>query len=116
MAALCTRHSEAISRARDNGLSITCDAYPYVSQELALRDLLPREITIEALDDDALASAVAVNLNARFGNEWPKFILARTGDEALLDLCGMPFDDIARAWRLRRHGPQSNCCDAPEGM
>lgn len=91
---------QAMERARDQGAAVTCDAYPYVAQEIELHALLRPGIAPDALDDDGMAAATAIDFNIRFGDEWQQFVLARTADEAMMEWCGTSLDDLARAWRL----------------
>jgi N-acyl-D-amino-acid deacylase len=94
------RTLEVMERARDRGVALTCDVYPYVAAWIDLDELLPNKITREALSDPQVASVAALALQARYSDDWPEIILAEVGSEEWMDWCGTPIDELARAWRL----------------
>ncbi len=95
------RTLERIDRARTRGASITCDVAPYTATWIELASLLPSGVTPQALHDDALAAAVAMEMQARLGDIWHDVMLAEVGSEERVAWCGMRFDDIAKqTWRM----------------
>ena len=93
------RTLESISRAREHGISVTIDVYPYIATSLDLVSLLPAGVTTDALKDPQISAAAALHLQTLYGERWHDFMLAEMSGEALMDWCGTRFDDIARAWR-----------------
>lgn len=93
------RSLERIDRARSRGTAITCDMTPYIATWIQLTTLLPRGITRDALHDDALAAAVAMQMQARLGDRWHDLVLAQVGSEERMAWCGIRFDEIARQTR-----------------
>ncbi|MBV8638883.1 MAG: amidohydrolase family protein [Candidatus Eremiobacteraeota bacterium] len=94
------RTLERIDRARTRGASITCDVAPYTATWIELASLLPAGVTPQALHDETLRAAVAMEMQARLGNVWHDVMLAEVGSEERMAWCGMRFDDIAKqTWR-----------------
>jgi N-acyl-D-aspartate/D-glutamate deacylase len=89
-----------IDAARERGLEITCDGYPYRATWITLESLLPAGITREALGNEAFAATVAMEMTARLGPIWHDLMLAEVGSEHNLAWCGMRFDAIAAQMRL----------------
>lgn len=94
------RALERIDRARSQGASLSCDVYPYVAEWIELASLLPARVTPEALHDDALSAAAALEMQARLGDVWGDLMLASVGSEERMEWCGWRFDDIASQMRL----------------
>jgi N-acyl-D-amino-acid deacylase len=95
------RALEQIDRARTRGASVTCDLYPYVATWIELASLLPASITADALDDERIAAASALEMEGRLGDIWHDIMLAEVAREERYAWCGMRFDEIARQMRLR---------------
>lgn len=95
------RALEQIDRARSRGADITCDTYPYVATWIELRELLPPAIDPATLDDENVAAAAALEMDARLGDIWHDVMLAEVASEERVAWCGMRFDEIARQMRLR---------------
>ncbi|HEY0396706.1 MAG TPA: amidohydrolase family protein [Candidatus Elarobacter sp.] len=107
------RTLSAIDRARARGLSVGCDAYPYVASWTELATVLPRavrdggdEAALARLRDPDRATAIAFALelarDAELGGDgWDTIMVTGTGSERNADLAGMRVDAIARAWGVR---------------
>lgn len=94
------RTLERIDRARTRGASITSDIAPYTATWIELASLLPTGVSPQALCDDTLAAAVAMEMQARLGDVWHDVMLAEVGSEERMAWCGMRFDEIAKqTWR-----------------
>ena len=92
---------ERIDRARAGGLDVSCDVFPYVAVWIELASLLPASVKRQALGDETLAAAVALEMQARLGDIWHDVMLAEVSGEERLPWCGMRFDEIGRQMRLR---------------
>lgn len=92
---------ERIDRERARGAAITCDVYPYVAAWIDLASLLPPALKVDALDDERVAAAVALEMEARLGDVWHELMLADLGSEERMAWCGMRFDEIGAQMRLR---------------
>lgn len=92
---------ERIDRARTHGIAVTCDVYPYVAAWIELASLLPASVPLDALHDERIAAAAALEMDARFGESWDDVMLAEVAGEERMAWCGMRFDDIGRQMRLR---------------
>ena len=95
------RALERIDRARTHGIAVTCDIYPYVAAWIDLDSLLPPGLSRDALDDEGIASAAGLEMEARLGDRWHDFMLAEVSSEERLAWCGMRLDEIARQMRMR---------------
>jgi N-acyl-D-amino-acid deacylase len=101
------RSLEALDRARDAGLAIHADAYPYVASWTELATLLPedaldggREATLERLRDPQRAAALALRLELAHGDEWHDVMVTTVRSEENAGLAGTRLDELARRWRL----------------
>lgn len=101
----------AIDRARTRGLSVACDAYPYVASWTELATLLPSRVRDGGDDaalarlrdpDQATAAALAMEL-ARDpelgGDGWETVLITGVSGERNADVAGLRLDALARRWR-----------------
>ncbi len=91
---------ERIDRARTRGASISIDVYPYVATWISLESLLPARVGVAALEDEAFAATVALEMQVRLGDIWHDVMLASVASEERMAWCGMRFDEIARQMRV----------------
>jgi N-acyl-D-aspartate/D-glutamate deacylase len=94
------RTLERIDRARTRGAPVSCDIAPYTATWIQLSSFLPQGVTPESLCDEALATAVSIEVQAHFGDVWDTLMLAEVSSEERMAWCGMRFDEIARqTWK-----------------
>ncbi|MGZ3515545.1 MAG: N-acyl-D-amino-acid deacylase family protein [Vulcanimicrobiaceae bacterium] len=98
---------ELIERARARDLDAYCDLYPYVASWTELATILPPEVryggrtpTLERLRDPEAASAIALALNVKLGDQWHDIMVTEVASERNAGLAGMRMDEIARHWWL----------------
>lgn len=107
---------ERVDRARDAGLAVACDVYPYVAMWTDLDTILPDDIraggpekTLERLADPRTAAAVALALNLRFEErDWHDMLVTDVRTERNAELAGLRIDEIAR---LRHVSPSKAVMD-----
>lgn len=99
---------ELIDAARDRGLAIHTDAYPYIAMWTGLDTLLPDEAraggaaaTLARLRNSKSATLIAMQLELRNADTWHDMQIATVRSERNARLAGMRIDDIARHWGMR---------------
>lgn len=96
-----------IDAARARGLDAYCDVYPYIASWTELATILPAdarfggvEATLERLNDPESATAIALYLNLKYGDDWHDIMITEVASEKNSEIAGMRMDDIARLWWL----------------
>jgi N-acyl-D-amino-acid deacylase len=104
------RTLEAIDRARTQGTTVACDAYPYVASWTELATVLPRAVRDGGDDaalarlrdpDQATAAALAMELArdpALGGDGWDTIMITGVSSERNANLAGTRIDAIAQDW------------------
>jgi N-acyl-D-aspartate/D-glutamate deacylase len=105
------RTLQAIDRARARGVSVACDAYPYVASWTELATVLPPWVrdggnaaALERLRDPAQALAAALAMQIERdpllgGDGWDTIQVTDAGSERNADVAGLRLDALARRWR-----------------
>ncbi|MDB5039831.1 MAG: N-acyl-D-amino-acid deacylase [Candidatus Eremiobacteraeota bacterium] len=105
------RTLQAIDRARARGVTVACDAYPYVASWTELATVLPAWIrsggdaaALERLRDPAQALAAALAMQIERdpllgGDGWDTIQITDAGSERNADVAGLRLDALARRWR-----------------
>ncbi len=100
----------AIDRARNRGIGVAIDAYPYVASWTELATVLPAavrsggdEAALERLRDPEQALSAALQMRiardpALGGDGWDTILVTDVGSERNAGLAGMRLDAIARMW------------------
>ena len=96
-----------IARAREGGLPINTDAYPYVASWTELASVLPDDArlggptaTLARLSDPPTATAIALKLAMRDPHEWEDVLITSVASEQNERLAGMRLSQIAAYWGI----------------
>ena len=93
---------QILDRAREEGVDVTWDSYPYAAGSTLVQALLPAWVTdggpaptLERLADPEARARVAKDIAAS-GRDWGRTVLAGAASAANRPYEGLPFDEIAR--------------------
>lgn len=100
-----------LSRARDRGIRVMADQYPYLAYGSSLLDFLPLELVergareiLATLQDPARARAVAREIEEHFQNEklldWDDVLVASLSAPEESDISGKSIAQLGREWHL----------------
>jgi len=105
---------EAIEKARDEGVDVTCDRYPYIASSTGLDAILPNW-AYEGGEDKELARLGDAEARAAMAREiiqshpeedfWSRLTVSYVGDETLKEYEGKTLSEIAEK-------TEKNCCEA----
>ncbi len=90
---------ERIDAARDRGLPITCDLFPYIADEAPLGTLFPPSISSQARNDETMLSAM-MHARLHYGERWARISLRAVRDERRIEELGASIEAIAERRRL----------------
>jgi len=105
------RTLRAIDQARGRGMSVACDAYPYVASWTELATILPDRVrdggddaAAERLRDPEQATAAAFAMElardpSLGGDGWETILITGVASERNAGIAGMRLDALAREWR-----------------
>lgn len=96
-----------IDRARERGLQVHADVYPYVASWTELATILPDDVrfggvqaTLQRLRDPSAATAIALGLSLRQTGNWHDILITSVGSQRNENLAGMRVDEIATRWGI----------------
>lgn len=96
-----------IDAARRNGCNAFADAYPYTASWTELATVLPADArhggvdaTLKRLEDPRAATAIALYLGMKPGDEWRDILITEVGSGANAGLAGMRMNAIAERWNV----------------
>src|SRR5262249_32964033 len=112
------RSLERVDRARESGLAVACDAYPYVAMWTDLDTILPDDVreggpaaTLKRLRGPEQSIAIVLALNLKYGQsgpEWHDMLITNVRSERNAELAGMRMDEIAK---MRKRSPARAALD-----
>lgn len=98
---------ELMDAARDRGLAVHADVYPYIAMWTGLDTLLSDEArsggpeaTLARLRNSKMATLIAMQLEMRNAETWHDMQVATLRTERNERLAGMRIDEIARGWGM----------------
>jgi N-acyl-D-amino-acid deacylase len=93
-----------VDRARDRGLDVVLDQYPYKASSTGLDVILPKDVNVgtreqvaSRLADPRYAALVATRVELEYGGRWHEVLISSVGSERNRDLEGQTISGIATA-------------------
>jgi dihydroorotase/N-acyl-D-amino-acid deacylase len=96
---------ERLERAREEGIDVEFDSYPYLAGSTVATQLLPQEALdggtgamIERISNPAVRAALTAEIGERTAQRWSDIFVTAVGSDANQGIVGKSFQEIAEMW------------------